>query len=126
MAKLVVDFTNETDVQFDVAPLQQHLERILDRLDDKRELAIELLIADTEKVQQLNKKYLEHDYPTDVLSFPAPKEVGEKDEAKPLGSIILCEPIARNQANEAGISFEEELKVLAGHSLLHLLGFHHR
>ncbi len=125
MAKLVVDFTNETDVSIELAQLKKHLETILDHLDDERDLAVELAITGQETIQKLNKEFLRHDYPTDVLSFPAPDEIGESAKAKPLGSIIICEPIAREQAAAAGISFENELEVLAGHSLLHLLGYHH-
>jgi probable rRNA maturation factor len=125
MGKLVVDSTNETAVSVNSLPLQQHLEKILERLSDKRDVSIELTIAGEAKVRQLNRDFLHHDYATDVLSFPAPDGVGE-DEPRMLGSVIICLPVAQKQAAAAGITFEDELKVLAGHSLLHLLGYHHK
>lgn len=126
-----MDFTNETTVSVNLLPFQQHLENILKRLGDDRNINIELTIAGEAKVQQLNRDFLHHDYPTDVLSFPSPKGLtlsdheGVEGPATPLGSIIICLPVAQKQAAEAGITFEDELKVLAGHSLLHLLGYHH-
>ncbi|HSX42084.1 MAG TPA: rRNA maturation RNase YbeY [Candidatus Saccharimonadales bacterium] len=128
MPKLVVDFTNETTISVDLKPLQGHLEKTLERLNETKDLAVELTIIDQEKIQQLNRDFLQHDYPTDVLSFLAPEEptLSEVEGPSPLGSIAICLPVAQKQATDAGITLEDELKVLAGHSLLHLLGFHHK
>ena len=42
-----------------------------------------------------------------------------------LGSIVICEKRAREQAQEYGHSFERELWYLAVHGILHCLGYDH-
>jgi probable rRNA maturation factor len=42
-----------------------------------------------------------------------------------LGDIVIARGVARRQAREAGHAERTELKVLALHGLLHLLGYDH-
>jgi probable rRNA maturation factor len=70
------------------------------------------------RVRRLNRDYRAKDAATDVLSFPA-------DERGMLGDIVIAEGVARRQAREAGHGFRTELRVLALHGLLHLLGYDH-
>jgi probable rRNA maturation factor len=68
-------------------------------------------------VRTLNRKYRRLDRPTDVLAFPADG----------LGDIVIATGVAKRQAKDAGHSYSTELRVLALHGLLHLLGYdHHR
>ncbi|MBI2187641.1 MAG: rRNA maturation RNase YbeY [Acidobacteria bacterium] len=69
-------------------------------------------------VRRLNRRYRRIDRPTDVLSFPA-------EEPDNLGDIVVAAGVARRQAREAGHSLQAELRVLALHGLLHLLGYDH-
>jgi probable rRNA maturation factor len=73
------------------------------------------LVSDT-RMRALNRQYRRKDQATDVLSFVA-------DE--PLGDIVIATGVARRQAREAGHSYQAELRVLALHGLLHLLGYDH-
>jgi probable rRNA maturation factor len=70
------------------------------------------------RVRLLNRRYRGLDRPTDVLSFPA----GEPDQ---LGDVVIALGVARKQAAEAGHPLGTELRVLALHGLLHLLGYDH-
>src|SRR5687768_6034936 len=70
------------------------------------------------RVQQLNRRYRRTDAPTDVLSFPS-------DERGYLGDVVIAAGVARRQAKQAGHSLQHELRVLALHGLLHLLGYDH-
>jgi probable rRNA maturation factor len=70
------------------------------------------------RVQALNRQYRRMDKPTDVLSFPA----GERGY---LGDVVIAAGVARRQAKAAGHSLHTELRVLALHGLLHLLGYDH-
>jgi len=91
------------------------------------------LVSD-QRVRVLNRSYRRKDYATDVLSFPqAPRAAAR---ARPssnqhlatsnfLGDIVIARGIARRQAREAGHSELTELKILALHGLLHLLGYDH-
>jgi probable rRNA maturation factor len=70
------------------------------------------------RVQQLNRRYRRKDAATDVLSFPS-------DERGYLGDVVIAAGVARRQAQQAGHSLQHELRVLALHGLLHLLGYDH-
>jgi probable rRNA maturation factor len=73
---------------------------------------IAIALVSDRRIQALNKQFRKKDAPTDVLSFePA--------------DIVISTQTARRQAHEAGHSFDTELKVLALHGLLHLLGYDH-
>ena len=70
------------------------------------------------RVRSLNQRYRGKDAATDVLSFPA----GEPGE---LGDVVIAAGVAGRQARQAGHSMAVELRVLALHGLLHLLGYDH-
>jgi len=69
------------------------------------------LVSDA-RIRSLNKRYRRKDRATDVLSFEP-------------SDIVIAKGVARRQAREAGHSYSTELKVLALHGLLHLLGYDH-
>jgi probable rRNA maturation factor len=74
-------------------------------------------------IRTLNRKFMKKDGPTDVLSFP----IGEKgpDGKFYLGDIVIAVPVAFRQAREKGHSLDRELRLLAIHGFLHLLGYDH-
>jgi probable rRNA maturation factor len=82
----------------------------------KGELTV-ALVPDA-RVRALNRKYRRKDAVTDVLSFPA-------GEPGLLGDVVIAAGVARRQARSAGHSFGTEVRVLALHGLLHLLGYDH-
>jgi probable rRNA maturation factor len=83
------------------------------------------LVSDA-RIRQLNSRFRRRDKITDVLSFPedAPR-VGGASAPRFLGDIVIATGVARRQAREAGHSYANELKVLALHGLLHLMGYDH-
>ncbi|HTM04740.1 MAG TPA: rRNA maturation RNase YbeY [Vicinamibacterales bacterium] len=112
--------------------------------------AVTIAIVSDQRIRQLNRTYRHKDKVTDVLSFPAhgPAKAGHYDsrDAGPgiprakrddipdvvpgfsrafLGDVVIAAGAARRQAREAGHSLQSELKVLALHGLLHLLGYDH-
>lgn len=100
----------------------------LDRLEAMAaELKIEgtvgLKLGGKEESQDLNNRYRQKDYPTDVLSFPFEEELPEGGYY--LGDIFVCFPVAVEQAAENGIPVEQELFTLMVHGLLHLGGLDH-
>ena len=97
------------------------------------------LVTDA-RMRQLNRQFRGKDYSTDVLSFPAvvqplgpagaggpkgPHDGPPHRTADRLGDIVIAQGVARRQARELGHSLTVELKVLALHGLLHLLGYDH-
>lgn len=85
--------------------------------------------VDVDEIRELNKKFRNTDAATDVLSFPlgvdGSYDVNPATGAKQLGDIVLCVPIAVDQAKKYGHSFQREIGYLTAHSMLHLLGYDH-
>jgi probable rRNA maturation factor len=86
-------------------------------------------------IRNLNRTFRGKNTPTDVLSFPSEssRTSHPKHAAHPthpthpvhLGDIVISTDTARRQAAEYRHSYATELKVLALHGLLHLLGYDH-
>ncbi len=77
------------------------------------------------RVQRLNRQYRRKDAPTDVLSFPSDDGDRPGPDGRYLGDVVIAAGVARRQAKDAGHSLQTELRVLALHGLLHLLGYDH-
>jgi probable rRNA maturation factor len=86
------------------------------------EVAIALL--PDARVRALNRRYRGKDKATDVLSFAA-EASGPSTVDGFLGDIVIATGTARRQARDAKHSYQTELRVLALHGLLHLLGYDH-
>ena len=92
------------------------------------------LVSDR-RIQDLNRRFRGKNTPTDVLSFPSqpapatrtahPDHPAHPKSPAPLGDIVIATGVARRQARGAGHSYAAELKVLALHGLLHLIGYDH-
>lgn len=83
---------------------------------------VSLALVSDRAIRRLNRRFARKDAVTDVLSFP----VGGPGVGVPfLGDIVIATGVARRQAREVGHSFGDEVKVLALHGLLHLLGYDH-
>lgn len=72
------------------------------------------------RIAELNREYLHHDGPTDVISFP----LHMADQA-PLGDVYIGAEQAARQAADLGVPLPEELIRLAIHGTLHVLGYDH-
>ncbi|MDA1314577.1 MAG: rRNA maturation RNase YbeY [Acidobacteria bacterium] len=77
-----------------------------------------LVIGSDNEVRCANRLYRGQRGSTDVLSFP------DGEEGR-LGDILISAARAAKQAEEFGHRVEDELKILALHGLLHLLGYDH-
>jgi len=71
-------------------------------------------------MQRLNRDWLGHDRPTDVLAFALP---GPNRQVA--GDLYICPSVARAQARQFGVPAREELTRLVVHGVLHLLGYDH-
>ncbi|HEY4871379.1 MAG TPA: rRNA maturation RNase YbeY [Candidatus Dormibacteraeota bacterium] len=82
-------------------------------------------------LQEYNRRYRGLDEPTDVLAFAAQEApVDQRFQAPPgtehwLGDIVISLPRARQQASEAHHPVNAEVRLLAVHGFLHLLGYDH-
>lgn len=94
---------------------------------------ISIVLVDNPTIHELNRQYLDHDEPTDVLSFLLDCESGEAAEpevnaamgaGKQIdGEIIISAEMAAQRAPEFGWSPTDELVLYLVHGLLHLTGY---
>ena len=84
---------------------------------------ITLAFVGERAIRTLNRKFRKKDKPTDVLSF----SLGEKgaDGKFYLGDIVIAVPVAFRQSRAKGHGLDRELRLLAIHGFLHLLGYDH-
>ena len=82
--------------------------------------SVTVVFIDSRRSRRINREFLRHNYPTDVLSFPL--EVGANLEAE----IYVNLDRARIQAREHGVSFANEVARLVIHGTLHLAGYDDR
>jgi len=86
---------------------------------------LSLLIVDNAHIQQLNRDYLQRDYPTNVISFAMQEGEGQGVQPQLLGDVVISAERAAFDAAEAQVPFESELVFLLLHGILHLLGYDH-
>jgi probable rRNA maturation factor len=84
-----------------------------------------IAIVSDRRIQRLNLQYRQKDKATDVLSFPTTAKRGRPVDGF-WGDIAIAAGVAARQARAEGHSLGVELRVLALHGLLHLLGYDHR
>ena len=80
---------------------------------------ISLAFVDSPTIHTLNKRYLDHDEPTDVLSFP----LSEPNAKRLAGELVIGVEVAQAQARERGHEVQQELALYVIHGLLHLCGY---
>jgi probable rRNA maturation factor len=103
----------------DTAPLAAILEAALrDHGSVARSLTV--VLTDRETVHDLNRTYLDHDYPTDVVSFALDEAAAASGEID--GEVYVDLDMAAERAPEFGCDFAEEAYRYAVHGVLHLLG----
>ena len=90
-----------------------------------------LTLTGDEHLREYNRRYRGLDEPTDVLAFAAQERpLDQRFQAPPgtehwLGDIVISLPRARRQAREAHHPINDEVRLLAVHGFLHLLGYDH-
>jgi probable rRNA maturation factor len=86
--------------------------------EGRADAEISLAFVDNPTIHRLNQRYLQHDEPTDVLSFP----LSEPNAAKLAGELVLGVEVAKAQAEARGHDVQTELILYVIHGLLHLCG----
>jgi probable rRNA maturation factor len=100
------------------------VKQLLQAETDQDDLEVSLLLTDDSHIHAYNRQYRNMDKPTDVLSFSHLEEGTLLSEAKGLlGDIVISVETAARQASARGKAAQDEMDLLAGHGLLHLLGY---
>jgi len=100
---------------------------------ENSKLYITITLTNPENIREINKKYRNIDYATDVLSFPmfTQEELKQKMIKKDytyedmLGDIVISIKKVEEQAQEYGHSFRRELSYMIVHGFYHLMGYDH-
>jgi probable rRNA maturation factor len=79
---------------------------------------LSIAVVSDRAIRPLNRRYLQHDYATDVLSFLL--DAGPKTLE---GEVIVSADTAATQASEYGSSVADELLLYVIHGTLHLIGY---
>ena len=89
----------------------------------KRVGEVGYLFCDDEHILEVNRKYLHHDYYTDIITFDYCDDAlltGKKDTIA--GDLIISLDTVRTNAEQQGATYEEELHRVIIHGILHLCG----
>lgn len=87
--------------------------------EEQPDAAISVVFVNDAKIHELNKRFLHHDYVTDVISFPMSEESSIQLE----GEVYVNVNQAKRQAREYGVRMMNEIGRLIVHGVLHLLGY---
>jgi probable rRNA maturation factor len=109
------------------------IEAVLESEGCRKDVEVNVLVTDNERVRQLNRDFRQRDEETDVLSFPnvdfgadIPLTAFDPDSGLlALGDIVMAAERVNEQAENYGHSLEREYAFLLAHSMLHLLGYDH-
>jgi probable rRNA maturation factor len=115
-------------ISIEIANKQNALELDFERLRQAAEAVLRdarivggtlsIAVVDDGVIHELNRQYLEHDEPTDVLSFVLESTGGRLD-----GEVIVSSTTAMRVATEYGWSPADELLLYVIHGTLHLVGY---
>lgn len=106
------------DVQFDL-PKAEELATWLQSIaeaEQKDFVEVNFIFCSDEHLRGINVTYLDHDYYTDVITFPY-------DETLVYGDVFISADRVRDNAATAGVAFEAELCRVMAHGVLHLAGY---
>lgn len=126
------------NIEKDILKLFKRISRAVFAYHKQKDIfEIDARIVNKDEIRKENFELRNVDKATDVLSMPAFEKISlpvtKKDFSIEdfdgnkvlLGSILICEEVAKEQATEYGHSFQREVGFLFCHGLLHLLGYDH-
>ena len=113
----MIDFNYETDFVLDNETVYSEWISAVILSEDKKEGEINYIFCDDDYLHKINVEYLQHDTLTDIISFDY--SVGNELN----GDIFVSVERVRENAQEFNVSFEEELRRVIIHGVLHYCGY---
>jgi probable rRNA maturation factor len=103
-------------------------EHVLADQEVERDCYVSVTVTSNEEICRLNREWRGIDRPTDVISLecdrPDDPDLFEGEPAE-LGDIVLAPDFIKENARRLGVAYEDELRLLIVHGMLHLLGYDH-
>ncbi len=117
---LALSVANPYDYPLDFAQLKAAARAVLEG-EGVAAAKVTVAFVDDAHIHRLNKQYLNHDEPTDVLTFPysGPPQPGQKLE----GEVVVGYQVATEYAADRGHGVDTELLLYVVHGCLHLCGY---
>ena len=122
----MIEIENRSGVDAPESDVMKLMEFSIKELGLHSECELSLAFIGDEEMEELHIKWMDLPGTTDVMSFPMDELRPNDPEPGILGDIVISPVVAREQAIKAGHSYEHEVKILAAHGLLHLLGYDHQ
>ncbi len=114
---ITVNVFNDTDWKYlPYKPVKILVNRVLEYYA-RGNKTVNVIYVNDATILRLNKEYLKHNYFTDVITF----DFGSDFEIP--AEIYISVETAGRQADDFGVTLNEEIKRLAVHGALHLAGF---
>lgn len=112
----IINFYNESNIKF--LPRKKSIETAEKVFlgENINDFKLNIVILNDDSIHRMNKEFLNHDYPTDVITFTIEDEPLE-------GEIYISSETAKTQAVEYGVSLKNEILRLVAHGCLHLSGY---
>ena len=85
--------------------------------------SIAYIFCNDEKILEVNRQYLQHDYYTDIITFDYCEDeevMGHKNTIS--GDLFISLDTVRTNAEQQATTYEEELHRVIIHGILHLVG----
>lgn len=86
--------------------------------EDVKIFQLNYIFCSDEEILEINRKFLQHDYYTDIITFPYQAEGDQL-----FADIYISLDTVKSNAQEYAVGFEDELKRVMVHGLLHLAGY---
>jgi probable rRNA maturation factor len=127
--------SSQNSLSIDVNALTRAIERAL-QIEQVASAVLSVSIVDNNAIHQINREHLQHDYPTDVISFQLDFAFEEEDDAADdlasglraagamiEGEIIASAQMASDMASAGQWTAMNELTLYVIHGLLHICGY---
>lgn len=124
-----IEVNNETDHEVELSEVERLCRFVLETMFLHPTTEVSVVFLDEQAMSDLHVEWMDLEGPTDVMSFPMdelrPGSANKPAESGMLGDIVICPPVAEEQARKGGHSFTDEVLLLTTHGLLHLMGYDH-
>ncbi len=115
---MIVVTNNHSSFRFPKRETFRAIQTVLEH-ESVRSFQVSVVFVGSRFIRRINRRFLQHDYVTDVIAFP----LGERKGTPLEGEMYVNLDRAKSQAREYAVPFLEETRRLIIHGTLHLLGY---